>query len=440
MPQAQTTVPQPRDADSPREGNWTGWRAFRIAERHPESEIITSFVLRPVDGGAIADHVAGQHLTFAFDIPGRGEVIRNYTISTAPNGDHYRITVKREPNGTSSKWLHDEAVIGTQIRVAPPSGAFVLPDPPKRPVVLLSGGVGLTPMIAMLEAIVADYPGTQTHYVHGTLDGSTHAMRDHVRALGEGRPEIHATTFYERPRAQDEAGRDYDRAGYIDLDWLKANTPFDEADFFICGPMPFLRKFISEILAAGVPADRLHYEVFGSSEELMDLLPDQPAGETRSPAPTPGGGPVRTGAEIGEAEVAKALVASPADAVVASDREGLIVLWNAGAERIFGFTKEEAVGQSLDIIIPEQLRARHWEGYHQTVSTGVSRYGAGDLLAVPGLHKDGHRISLEFTIVLMAGDDGQVTGMVSSLRDVTRRFEETRALKKKIAELEGTAA
>ncbi|PZQ80840.1 MAG: PAS sensor domain-containing protein [Ancylobacter novellus] len=135
-----------------------------------------------------------------------------------------------------------------------------------------------------------------------------------------------------------------------------------------------------------------------------------------------------------------ALLDSAADAVVASDAEGLIVLWNAGAERIFGFSEDEALGASLDIIIPEPFRARHWEGYRETVASGQSRYGAGDLLAVPGLTKDGKRISLEFTIVLLKDPAGTVTGMVAVLRDVTPRFEEVKALRKQVAALGGAGA
>ncbi|MCS0503294.1 PAS domain S-box protein [Ancylobacter sp. GSK1Z-4-2] len=138
--------------------------------------------------------------------------------------------------------------------------------------------------------------------------------------------------------------------------------------------------------------------------------------------------------------IGDALLDSAGDAIVASDAAGDIVLWNAGAERIFGFAEEEALGRSLDIIIPEPFRARHWEGYHETVATGSSRYGAGDLLAVPGLHRDGRRLSIEFTIVLLKDATGKVTGMVAAVRDVTARFEETKALKKRLATLEQQAA
>jgi nitric oxide dioxygenase len=134
-----------------------------------------------------------------------------------------------------------------------------------------------------------------------------------------------------------------------------------------------------------------------------------------------------------QAAIGPALLASASDAIVASDREGAVVFWNPGAERIFGFTAAEAIGQSLDLIIPEPQRARHWEGYDRVIASGVSRYGAGDLLAAPGLRKDGARISLEFSIVLVKDAAGQVAAMVSVMRDVTANFEEMRTLRKRLA-------
>ena len=132
-------------------------------------------------------------------------------------------------------------------------------------------------------------------------------------------------------------------------------------------------------------------------------------------------------------ELAAALLSSTGDAIVAADEEGIIRFWNPGAERIFAFTAAEAVGRSLDMIIPERLRERHWQGYRQVMTTGRSRYGAGDLLAVPGLRKDGTRVSLEFTIAPLRGTDGRMMGLVAVLRDVTARYEELRDLRKKVA-------
>ena len=133
------------------------------------------------------------------------------------------------------------------------------------------------------------------------------------------------------------------------------------------------------------------------------------------------------------AGLAEALLHSASDAIIATDREGRITFWNPGAERIFAFTAADAVGQSLDIIIPENLRARHWSGFRHTMATGTSRYGHGDLLSVPGLTKDGARISVEFTILLLRDGMQAVTGTVAVMRDVTKRFEEVRELKRRLA-------
>ena len=131
--------------------------------------------------------------------------------------------------------------------------------------------------------------------------------------------------------------------------------------------------------------------------------------------------------------LAAAVLSTTSDAIVATDRDGVIRYWNPGAERIFGHSREAAVGQSLDLIIPENLRARHWQGYRNVMQTGESRYGHGDLLSVPGLRKDGTRISVEFTIVPLRDEDGKVEGMAALMRDVTQRFEEMRALRKELA-------
>ena len=140
---------------------------------------------------------------------------------------------------------------------------------------------------------------------------------------------------------------------------------------------------------------------------------------------------------VSEAELdrlSRAVLGAAAEAIVSVDREGVIRFWNPGAERLFGFAAEEAVGRSIEIIIPEPQRARHWAGFRRVMETGESRYGQGDLLAVPGLRQDGSRVSLEFTIVPLRDETGRIKGMAAVLRDVTRRFEETRALKRELAE------
>jgi PAS domain S-box-containing protein len=132
--------------------------------------------------------------------------------------------------------------------------------------------------------------------------------------------------------------------------------------------------------------------------------------------------------------IAEAVLSARADAIVAADSDGVICFWNPGAERIFGHTRDEALGRSLDLIIPERQRQRHWEGYRKVMQTGQSRYGESDLLAVPALRKDGAAISVEFTILPLQ-EGGRLIAVVATMRDVRKRFEETRALKRKLAEL-----
>jgi PAS domain S-box-containing protein len=135
---------------------------------------------------------------------------------------------------------------------------------------------------------------------------------------------------------------------------------------------------------------------------------------------------------MSEDEIAARIIADAPDAILYCDREGMIRMWNDGCVRIFGYAAEEAMGQSLDIIIPENLRARHWTGYAETMRTGQTRYGAGDLLSVPALRKDGTRISVEFSIIPFKDDAGTITGIAAIMRDITARFEEMKALRKAV--------
>lgn len=249
------------------EGGWTGWRDFVVVEKIRESAAITSFVLAPKDGGAVIPHKPGQYLTFRFDLPEAPDEKRNYSISAGPSDRTYRISVKREDLGAVSRFLHDQVQVGDVLTATPPAGDFHLAAQPARPVVLLSGGVGLTPMVSMLEHIARVHPELEAHFVHGALNSDVHALDGHVRALARDHGGVSVTTFYSEPLAGDEAGKTHDVDGLIGVDWLKANTPFAEADFYLCGPRGFLRAFVAGLARAGVPADRVHYEFFGPAEE-----------------------------------------------------------------------------------------------------------------------------------------------------------------------------
>jgi nitric oxide dioxygenase len=256
-------------------GGWAGWRDFVVRDTAEESDTIRSFVLAPVDGGPVLRHKPGQYLGFALDLPGVGKLRRNYSISCAPNGHTYRITVKREaapglPPGQASNWLHDHARPGTVLKVAAPAGDFFLDRKSDRPVVLLSGGVGLTPMVSMLETIVAERPSHPTWWVHGALNGRVHAMREHVRSLASQAAQVTTSVFYADPLDGDRRGEGYDEAALISPAWLARHTPVEEATYYVCGPKPFLRALVGGLARQGVPAERLRHEFFGPAEELLD--------------------------------------------------------------------------------------------------------------------------------------------------------------------------
>jgi PAS domain S-box-containing protein len=143
--------------------------------------------------------------------------------------------------------------------------------------------------------------------------------------------------------------------------------------------------------------------------------------------------------ETDRTSLAEAVLGTEADAIIVADTDGTIRFWNPGAERIFGYSRNDALGQSLDIIIPERLRERHWAGYRQVMASGASRYARGDVLAVPAVRKDGSHVSLEFTITPLRDAHGRMSGMAAILRDVTARFEELRRLKQKIGQFPRSA-
>ncbi|WP_134682239.1 NO-inducible flavohemoprotein [Paracoccus ravus] len=234
-------------------GGWRGWRQFRVAAKTPETPEITSFRLEPVDGGPVLEHRPGQYLSFRFT-PAEGEEFRrNYSISSAPNGRDYRITVKREPGGRISNWLHDAVEPGSTIDVAAPSGEFFLDPAGKREVVLLSGGVGMTPMISMLESCGGG--DLRMIHVHAARDARHHAMRDRHLDLAD---ESHV--FYEMPEVETSG---LVHAGRISAEWLVKISDPKVADYFICGPTGFMDAMIRGLRAANVPEDRIHYEHFG---------------------------------------------------------------------------------------------------------------------------------------------------------------------------------
>ena len=253
-----------------RPGGWRGWRHFIVRQKRRESDVITSFFLEPEDGAAVADFEPGQYISIAVDLPQLGlQQIRQYSLSDAPNGRFYRISVKREAKdpvqaaGHVSNLLHDHVQRGDRVRVAPPFGPFHVDLQATTPVVLISGGVGLTGLVSMLKVLLKTTE-RQVVFVHGARNGSVHAMKDRVKAVADTHPRLTSVVFYDAPLPDDVQGYDYDHAGLVDLRRIADVAIVPDADYYVCGPIPFMRMQLQALRSLGVADDRLQYEVFGT--------------------------------------------------------------------------------------------------------------------------------------------------------------------------------
>lgn len=275
---------------------WDGYRTFVIEARKPESETVTSFFLVPKDGKPLPSYKPGQFLGFKLDVSGQEKpVLRTYTISDSPNeGTHYRLSIKREPPpkdhpemppGVTSNHFHDHLNVGSEVRVRAPSGDFFLQENGSGPVVLLSGGVGVTPMISMLNHLVETGSKRPVWFIHGVQNGAEHAFGPHVRGLARSLANVDAHIVYLEPGPDDEKGRDYDGSGFITMELLQGLLPGPEGDFYLCGPPPFMKALFNGLLGWGVAEERIFYEFFGPATVLKDESESKP--EPSAP-PKPG--------------------------------------------------------------------------------------------------------------------------------------------------------
>lgn len=240
-------------------------RALRVVGKHRESEDVTSFMLAARDGAPLPPFEAGQHLPVALHLPGEATPVRRtYSLSGAPGEAHYRISVKREPRGLASRHLHDVVEEGANIDAQAPAGTFVLGHD-AHPVVLLSAGVGVTPMVSMLHALSRAAQRRPAWFVHGARDGHHHPLATEVRALVEGNPDLHLHVAYSRPLPADEQGRDYHSTGRVDVELVAHLLPSLDAEFYLCGPAGFMADIHAQLSRQGVPPDRIHSESFGPS-------------------------------------------------------------------------------------------------------------------------------------------------------------------------------
>lgn len=257
-----------RDESARRAGGWVSWRSFVVRDKRPESDVITSFVLEPADGDPVANFEPGQYISIAVQVPELGlQQIRQYSLSDAPNGKTYRISVKREdggpyPAGYVSSLLHNHVSVGDEVKLAAPYGNFYIDVNATNPIVLISGGVGLTPMISMLKKALQN-PPRQVVFVHGARNSAVHAMRDRLRQAVKDYPAFSLIVFYDDPLPGDVQGKDYDHPGLVDVKRIEESILVPDADYYICGPIPFMRMQHDALQNLGVPEARIHYEVFG---------------------------------------------------------------------------------------------------------------------------------------------------------------------------------
>ena len=253
-----------------KENGWSATREFTVVKKHQETPLITSFYLAPSDQGKVSAYQAGQYIALHLHPEGaENHQIRQYSLSGAFDQNAYRISVKKDKTeqgeGLISNYLHENFKQGDKIQVSNPYGEFVLQNT-KQPAVLISGGVGITPMQAMLETLAEQDSSRETHFVHGAIDELHHAFKATLETLVDA-GKVKAHLFYQNVDTQ-SAGQTIHQ-GMINIEAIKAELPLTEAEFYICGPLAMMKAVYKQLKALDVNDDQIFYEVFGPSKSLV---------------------------------------------------------------------------------------------------------------------------------------------------------------------------
>lgn len=256
-------------------GGWADFREFVVQRKVAESDVINSFYLVPKDGKQISTYQPGQYVSVKVEIPGEKNThIRQYSLSDAPGNAYYRISVKREdalgdkPAGKVSVYLAEKIGEGDVLLLSAPAGDFTLDQEDKRPLVLISGGVGLTPMISMLTESLKKNPERPVTFIHAAQNGNLHALKGAVEELAKKHPQLTYYWCYEKPTDRDREENAFHKEGYVDLPWLQSVVSQKESSFYFCGPVPFMKAMNRALKEWGVPAADIHYEFFGPAGSL----------------------------------------------------------------------------------------------------------------------------------------------------------------------------
>lgn len=264
---------------------WEGFKSFFVTRKEQESEQITSFYLETVDGSNVPDFKPGQYITLRLPSPCGHTTMRNYSLSDKPGQSWYRISVKREsaragstPDGFVSSYLHDHVRVGDRLEVGPPCGEFFLDPTEKhaRPLVLLSAGVGITPVMSMLLSALEATPDRRIFFLHGCLNSRHHAFRQKLNVLAKEHPNLMVHHRYDDPTEMDRLRmhRDHASEGRIDAALIESLAPGRDADYYFCGPKPFMIDIYHQLLAWGIPASQARFEFFGPRQELERPRPE----------------------------------------------------------------------------------------------------------------------------------------------------------------------
>ncbi len=269
---------------------WPGFRQMRVASIHKESENVTSFVLDPVDGQPLGIFQAGQFVVLRLLVdPSKPPVLRSYSLSDLPAADHLRISVKSELNGIGSSFLCNRAREGDVMDVSAPRGSFTL-RPSQNPAVLLSAGVGATPVMSMLHTLAAEKSQREVWWIYGARNRADHPFAEESRSLLKQLSRGRGCIVYSRPTAGDQIGADFDAPGHIDTALLQRIGVPQGSDFYLCGPSSFLKNMRDGLKSWGVPAENVHTEIFGALESITPGMA-QVAHTPHLPQGPPGPGP-----------------------------------------------------------------------------------------------------------------------------------------------------
>lgn len=251
------------DQAEAQEGGWKLFKEFTVVDKVKESDLITSFYLKPADGASVPSYKPGQYISVRVKIPGEQYMmIRQYSLSKAGDSDTFRISVKREddqdPNGKVSLYLHNQLEVGGSVEVTPPAGEFVLDESRQTPVVFLAGGVGVTPLMSMTERLLQTSANRPIHFYHAARSEKDAAFKETLTQLDAEKEELTYISFFSETEGQ-----------FITREVL-ANVP-QNADIYVCGPVGFMESMIANLLQLGFQAEQIHYEFFGPSMAIKAL-------------------------------------------------------------------------------------------------------------------------------------------------------------------------